>query len=215
MPANTLLPRAVIGLALIGSALFAAVDAHAGECRTIEHDFDPAGLQQLALDVHVGELDVQPSTNGQIHVEVKVCSRSHWFGLRKSKVDAALLDAEQDGRTLKIRIRQDDYNEDWKVRMPAALALDADLGVGELRIAGLTSDINVDLGVGDATIVGNATDYGNVSGDAGVGDVEIKGEGGRVTAERAAVSDSATWVAGGPSSIDVDVGVGDLTITLE
>jgi hypothetical protein len=215
MPANTLIPRGVIGLALLGVALFASVDASARDCRTIEQSFDAAGLEKLAVSVHVGELDVQPSADGQVHVSVEVCSRNTWFGLRKSKVDTALMDAEQAGGKLELGIRQDKFEEKWTVRMPATLALGAELGVGAMTITGLSDDISLEVGVGDAEINGKAADYGHVSGEAGVGDIALDATGGERRSERAVVSDSLTWVADGAATIEAEVGVGDVQITLE
>lgn len=215
MAAHTLVPRGLVGIALLGSALFASVDAMARDCRTIEQSFDATEVEQLTIDVHVGELDVRPSEDGRIHVEVEVCSRSSWFGMRRSKVDSALLDAGQASGELELKIRQDKFEEDWDVRMPATVALDADLGVGAMTIAGLSADISVDVGVGDAEISVRAEDYGRVSGDAGVGDIHVEASGGNSTSERAVVSDSVTWVADGSATIEADVGVGDVQITLD
>jgi hypothetical protein len=99
--------------------------------------------------------------------------------------------------------------------MPAALALEADMGVGAVAIAGLQKDISVDVGVGDAEISVKAADYGRVSGDAGVGDIKVDSSSGEGKSQRAVVSDSVDWVADGSASINADVGVGDVQINLD
>jgi hypothetical protein len=215
MPAHTLLPRSLIGVALIGAGLFASLDAVAGDCRTIEQQFDAAAIEALEIDVDVGELDVTPSEDGQVHVSVEVCARNHWFSLRRHKAEKAALEADQDDGSLQLAINGDDYEEDWTVRMPATVALQADLGVGAASISGLRQNINLDVGVGDAQITGKAADYGRVSGDAGVGDIRVEASGGSSRSERAVVSDSVTWIADGSGAISADVGVGDVEIVLD
>lgn len=215
MPAHTLMPRALIGCALLGATLLASVDASARDCRTIEQSFDAAGLEELSIDVHVGELDVRPSDDGKVHVAVEVCGRTSWFGLRKHNAEDAVLEVDQDDKHLGLAIAQDKYEEDWTVRMPAAVALEADMGVGAVAVTGLQKDISVDVGVGETEISVKAADYGRVSGDVGVGDITVDSPSGESESRRAVVSDSVDWVADGVASINADVGVGDVQVTLD
>ena len=198
-----------LGLAVSMNALASA------DCRTIEQEFDAAKLEKIGVDVRVGELRVTASDDDKLHVAVEVCERRGWFGWRRHKAADATLDVDDDEESIALAIKQKHYTEDWTVRMPAAAALDADVGVGDVTIEGLQGDIRLDVGVGDAEIRGKAADYGRVSGDAGVGDVHVSSDSGESHTERALVSDSVNWIAGGKSSISADLGVGDADITLD
>jgi hypothetical protein len=204
---------------LIGLTALVCLPALAGtKCKTMEQSFDAEGLGHVSIDVHVGELRITPSEDGKIHVLVEACARSGWFGWRKRSADAAALEVKRAEEHMRFVLNNDKFSETWTVSLPAEVAIDADMGVGEISIGGMRSDIDVDVGVGDATIKGRAADYHSVSGDVGVGDITVDAAGGSGTSQRAVVSDSETWIAessDGKATIETDIGVGDADITLD
>jgi hypothetical protein len=202
---------------LIGLTALACLPALAeSRCKTMEESFDADGLGHVSIDVHVGELTIMPSEDGKVHVSVEACSREGWFRWRKRNADDAALEARRSGERLGFVLNKDKFEETWVIRMPSTLAINADLGVGEVKIGGMRNDIDLDVGVGAAEIEGQAADYHSVSGDVGVGEITVDATGGSGKSRRAVVSDSETWIADGDgkATIDADIGVGDADITL-
>jgi len=99
--------------------------------------------------------------------------------------------------------------------VPRALAVDIEMGVGELDIDGLEGDLDVELGVGEADIHASRALANHVSVDAGIGDAEIRG-GGSSTRSRSFIGSHAVWTDGdGRSAVHLHVGVGDATVRLD
>jgi len=208
----------MIARTLVALSLLVCLPALAEtKCKLMEQSFDAEGLGHLSIDVHVGELKVQPSEDGQVHVSVQACPRNGWFSFRKRTAEAAELKVERAQEHMSFTLNKDKYSETWTVRMPPSVALAADVGVGEADINGLASDIDVDMGVGDVQIEGRVADYHRVSGDVGVGEINVDAVSGTGESHRAVVADSETWVADGgegKATIETDVGVGDADIKL-
>jgi hypothetical protein len=189
--------------------------AMAGEFHLIEKTFDIADIDTLDLDMHVGEAEVGPTSDDKIYLVLKVYARRNWYGRNKAAPEDAELDVRRSAKTLTLRLHDDDYREDWVVLVPARLAVDVDLGVGDIEIIGLSKDIALDVGVGDALVRATADNYRSANGDVGVGDVDISSPTGTVHNERAMVSAESNWRGRGDYAINVDVGVGDAMIDLE
>lgn len=187
--------------------------AVAESCRTLEQVFEAASLEQVQIEVSVGELRIQPSSDDKIHVQVEVCPREGWFR-RRGAVEKAELRTDSDGGTLELALNRDRYEEDWVISMPAGLRLAADVGIGEVRIEGLREDIALDLGIGDLSIRGEAAHYGRVNGDVGIGEFHVDVPEEDARHDRALVSASADWKSAGKAGIDADIGIGDAEITL-
>ena len=145
------------------------------------------------------------------------------------EVDEAELrtDASRGTLDLEIETRSDDrhFEEQWTIELPARLAFDLELGVGDVEIRGLVGvgdvlvegiagDVSIELGVGDASVRGAAADYGSVEGSGGVGDARLTVKGERISSS-GFVGHSAEWTGDGDHFIEISVGVGDARVTLE
>ena len=49
-----------------------ATSASAREIRSFDHDFDASGLDQLRLDIPVGEIEIEGTSGERIEVEVRI-----------------------------------------------------------------------------------------------------------------------------------------------
>jgi hypothetical protein len=102
-----------------------------------------------------------------------------------------------------------------RLTVPRALAVDIEMGVGELDVDGMVGDLDVDLGVGEADIHASRAEASHVSVDAGIGDAEIRG-GGSGTHSRSFIGSHSVWSDGdGHSAVRLHVGVGDATVRLD
>lgn len=206
MMSRTLIAAAILALAPAALAK--------GPCKRLDHDFDAAGIQRLALEVHVGELAVEASTDAKLQLQLEVCPRDGWVD-GPTTVEKAELDVAQDAGTLRLSVVDDEYKERWTLRVPPAMAIALEMGIGEAVMKGMKGDIKVELGIGELKIEGAAADYGSVSGEVGVGDFTLRATGGSREESRVLVSKESNWTGSGPAKIEAEVGIGEAVVRLE
>jgi hypothetical protein len=233
--------HALIAAVTTVAAVSVAGSAWSGEPRTIAGTAPVAGVETVQLDAGVGDITITAVDGAaEIAVEVRLEPRRGGFfsSMKRAQreVDTAELrmDASKGVLRLEVETDTDDHHfeETWMVALPARLAVDLDLGVGEVEIRGVkggltidvgvgdllaegvSGDLEIDLGVGDAKIFGSAADYGSVSGSGGVGDARLTVRGEQVSSS-GFVGHSAEWTGSGENTITISVGVGDARVTLE
>jgi hypothetical protein len=135
--------------------------------------------------------------------------------------DHLILDSDDTGGTLNLRLHKYPHwnNHGMTVigtlSVPRALAVDIEMGVGELDITGIEGDLDIQLGVGDAEVRALRSRAGHVTVDTGIGDADIRG-GGSGTRSRGFIGSHAVWDEGqGRASVRLHVGVGDASVSLE
>jgi|GEM_PF-734613 len=188
--------------------------AHGDAEKVITQAIDVSSAQTLFLDAHVGTVKFTPSKDDKIHVYVKVSEKDDW-GLFKRSVQEAQLMIKQEGLNVTITLNDDEFGEEWEVAMPQMAALNVELGVGEMQIRHIDSDLTLDVGVGATIVVGSASDYSSAKGQAGVGAAVVRSDSGTQKTDRSFVSEDVIWTGSGEYAIDVEVGVGDISIKLD
>jgi len=194
---------------LIGSSL----SAYAANEITLTKDIQLDDINEIELDAHVGNVKFSQSQDDSIHIYVKVSESDGW-SFFKSSSNEAKLTIENNGKHIKVSLNNDEYNEDWKIEIPSFVHVNADLGVGEIIIEGMSSNLSVDVGVGNVQINSTANDYAIVNVQTGVGDAVINSHTGQQEEDRSLVSKQVNWSGKGKYTIDVEVGVGDASIKL-
>jgi hypothetical protein len=229
-------------IALLASLIIVATAAVAGAGgpRILEHHADLAGIDRLVLEIGVGDVVVSSDAGTELHTTIQLSPRRGGFfsSLKKAErdVENAKLETHLSGGELHLTIESDSsdrrFEENWTIVMPAHVALELEMGVGDLEIAGNFGGINLEQGVGDSVIraeggeisvesgVGDVritaplSAFGFVKGEAGVGDVTIKAGDQTITGD-GFVGHSAKWRGDGPASIEAESGVGDIRIVLK
>ncbi len=220
------------------AVLFLASNAVAGGERVLEHRQPAKGIRTLSLDTGVGDVTVTTGDGDEIVARVTLKPRRGGFPFFGSsskgrrQVEAARLEARQSGELLELGIagggKDRRFEENWEVTVPSRLALDLDIGVGDVQVTGVSGGVTVDGGVGDIEI---EVPGGNITVDAGVVDVrisipadavdivELDGGVGDCTIHTPdgvvrgkSLGCDASWRGRGTASIDVDSGVGDVDI---
>lgn len=202
----------LLGLAL-STALFGTA-ASAGEAsRSFEKDFAAEDIKTVRLDGGVGEIRVTASGDGRIHVKVKVeTGDKSWFS-DDADLDEVELKADEDGDELNLSVDGEDIGEDWELAVPAGIALDLDHGVGEIRVEGVSGDIDVDLGVGELDIEIEEKRVARIALDVGVGDADIRG-GKSHSRSSMPIAQELRYEGEGEQDVRADLGVGDATLSL-
>ena len=153
---------------LVSFSSFAAI---ANE-KQLQQQFDSATIQQLAIDNGVGELLISASPDDKIRVSIQVKGTNKWFFGRSDVSKAELVSSSRDG-VLQLEVPQDDSEQKWTVALPAKMALQLNLGVGEVKLLGVSGDITADIGVGSFSATVPVADYGTIALNAGVGEVSL------------------------------------------
>lgn len=172
----------------------------------------------IHLDVSVGEVDIMPSDDQQIELEVELEKKRGFLSWFKKKKDInPELDIRWKADHLYLSIKGDhkNFQEDWRIYLPAVHLLNVEMGVGDLEIEGIAASIRADLGVGDASIRIARENAGQISAEVGVGDASIRGKKmDGVRQSRAVVSAESSWRGEGKQDVELEVGVGDANIRI-
>jgi len=218
--------RLRLSIHTLAVALFAALPltlpATAAEpIRTFGETLELAGTTALQVKLPVGDLTVEGGRGKGVTVELTVRCPGEKDRDCQHKAEAIFLKSKRNGRWLVLEVDgyphlgRHNLSVDVHLELPRALPFQADLGVGDVEVAGLTNDVEVDIGVGDARVRHREERARSVELDAGVGEVELYVDGRRITGS-GLVGKGLDWSqARGEAHVELDTGVGDLEVILE
>ena len=208
---------------LLAIALLAPAARAGSKAREISAEFTLEEGQTLRLDLSVGEINVEGADIDRVQAELRVECR--WGGDEDCErlLEKVELDSRSTSRRQVIEVISDSSWRKTKLeiegefRVPRGVALEVDMGVGELTIEGISADLNADLGVGELTIRIPAAAVRSIGVDAGVGEAKLLGAGTFVAGRRSMLIGSEVfWDEGeGEARVRADVGVGEATVYLE
>jgi len=205
----------------LAATLLSAAAAHAA-ARSLDATAPLAGAGSVRLVLPVGEIEVRGDGGNELQAKLSVrCRRDDSCA---GKIEDVHLDTTRRGDRLIFTVRgypalldSDDMQIDGVIHVPAGLPLDIDMRIGELRVNDVDSDLRIDMGVGEVRVHVAADGVGRVRLDSGVGDATLRSRAGRVAARRSLlVGAKLDWREGrGPALVDVDLGVGEVTVDLD
>ena len=228
----TILPRPILAVALLIAALLSSAVASASESVIRTRMLAAENIASIVVEAAVGEVRIEPGESNAIEARVTLTAKRNTGIGALPDVSKLQMSATTRGDQLRLGVDSKNIEERWVLRLPKKVfsALEAKLGVGEVKITVPARRIEVDLGVGDARVdaasgaisvrvgTGNAeirsarTNVGTVEGTTGVGGLTVTGVDG--TVDRHWVGGSIEGKGRGREPIEVTVGVGDLTVTL-
>jgi len=198
-----------------------AAPARAVTLTTDPHTYMVPSDHRIRLEFPVGELKVVATDEPHVRFDIKVRCKSGSDEHCEEMANRLILDSDDTGGTLNLKLHKYPHwnNHGMEVMgqlsVPRALAVEIEMGVGELDIIGLEGDLDVTLGVGEADIRALRAKASHVSVDTGIGDAEIRG-GGSGTRSRGFIGSHSVWTDGpGRGAVRLHVGVGDATVQLE
>ena len=187
--------------------------------RSWSEQFPSAALRRVDLDIQVGEVLVSGWDGANVQIEIELQCERGASRCRQAAAEAKLVTSTDNG-TLRVHI------EEWphffgkgltasvQVQMPRSLALNLDLGVGAVRVAGLENDVRTDVGVGEISISLAESAVASVSADTGVGEASLRAGGHRYESS-GLISHELQWHQGtGRALVSADCGVGEINVTL-
>ena len=205
------------------AALVMALPAEADDhhrVRTLTGDFATAGIQRVELRLPPGAVRIEPSTDGRLHVELDV--RCSFDDSRcEKRAERLNLETNRQGNTLELRVDGMSgmsalrFHIRGRILAPQGKALEVDFPAGELTIRGVRGDLNVDVGAGEVTIVMHEGDVRSVRLGVGIGEASLSVAGRNIEGS-GWLGQRVRWGEGaGSSRVAVNLGVGELGVTLD
>jgi hypothetical protein len=188
--------------------------------RTLTVDPATTGVDRVEVDFPVGELEVAPSPDDQVHLRVDVRCRGNSERCEDSARDVSIRTRTL-GATLKLDLEHD---SEWTMhrmrlfgvlRIPPTLAVRLKLGVGQITLRDLKDDVSVHVGVGEARLRLRESDVRAVDLSSGVGEASLV-VGRRHLEGSGWLGHHVRWSDGaGRSHVEVELGVGETEVILD
>lgn len=237
--ASSAVPSAVTTLAASGAGPIE---------RTLNAEIPAVALKRLKLHIGVGEVHVSASSDDKVHVQVTLRQKEQeflWFFHWVSKgtaadIAAASISQRQEGDSLELGLNykgntdSDELKQEWEVQLPARLALDTDMKVGELNIKDVSGGVDAALNVGELSIevprgpmkavvnVGEirarsgSADYGKIKLSSTIGEavLTVNGERGGFH-DHGGLGNSVSADGKGHEDMDLSVNIGEVSLRIE
>lgn len=212
--------RPMILLAALLAGASAAVPARAADLGTVEGRWPTGDLEEVRVEFPVGELIVEATDETELRAQLGVeCRRGRESCIERSK--RLKLVTHVAGRTRHLKLEgmpkfgSHGLEVTLVISVPRSLAAEIEMGVGSLRVEGMTRDVRVELGVGDVNVLMRESDVNSVSLTVGVGDAKLRHPG-HAQAVSGLLGRKVRWSDGtGPARVSVDLGVGDIDVRLD
>ena len=164
-----------------------AVAAWGDDPARLTADAAAAGLQQVDFTADAGEVVVQASKDGGVHVKLQLEQQRrsllwlfHWMsdGTARDLAGAAIK-LDRAGNQMAVSLSypsggaHSDVKEQWIVEVPAGLRLVAGLDAGRMVIEGMQSGVDASVSAGDLTI---RSLKGPVHGRVGAGRLHVSSD---------------------------------------
>lgn len=198
-----------------------ATDARADvTVRTLEEALDAGRFQSFGFQGSVGEVEVVGGDGDMLRATVELlCNREGDEACRRAAEEVDLR-VRRRGDRVQLKI------EDWpklhnkrmslraRLEVPRRLAVEVDMGVGEVTVRGTASHVEVDLGVGEIVIEVPEAAVRSIELDVGVGEAVLR-TGERTIDGSGFVGSHLSWRDGpGRARIEADSGVGEIEVRL-
>lgn len=236
-------------LAILGLLLGLPLLAQAADPRMLNTDISASGINAVVITAGVGELHITPSTDGAVHVQVSLEQKSReflWFFHWQSRattqeIQAAQITQKQQGERLILmlttsgKLNNDNVKQKWNVQVPARMAVDLNMKVGEATIDGVAGGVQAALNVGELNVdvprgilsakinvgqisVTTATNQpGNIVLSSNIGEAALYINGKYIShaGEHSGLGRTIDLNGSGPDSMHVSVNIGEVDLRVE
>lgn len=206
--------------AILALALASALPLSASETvRHFNQQLATSSASKVAVDLPVGEATITGWDQPQVEIDL-LLKCQHQTDRCVAAAKAVRLVYRIAGETLHLELKN------WpklggkglqvaaRISVPRGLPLTADLGVGELTISGLESDVDGDVGVGELKVDLPLAAVHEAHLDTGIGQATLVA-GGRRIERGGLIAREVDWREGtGRARVRLDCGVGEIDLTL-
>jgi hypothetical protein len=175
--------------------------------------------QHVRVEFPVGELRVEASNGDRVRFELTVECKGSNVERCMERAERLKLDTRSTGNALVIEVRgypkmNPRFSLHGVLQVPRDNDLQVEMGVGQLVVIGMEGSIDADLGVGEADIESPKGAMRRVTVEVGIGDARIRAGGDRRESS-GLFGREVHWSEGsGRSTLQLNVGVGEATVSL-
>ena len=187
-------------------------NVQAASSKRIQQSIDATDLGHIDFEISVAEVEIEVYEGDTVEVDIELRAKRSWWIFGRDDVDDVDLTVRQDSDGLELILDEDDVEQDWRVRLPAHMAVGFELGVGEIDIDGFNNNLVLELGVGAVRVVVTDEDYDQIRLATGVGDSSIRGFSNGSDNERNFVGADSYYSGEGNYAIEIEVGVGEASV---
>jgi len=200
-------------LALIVTSFTLSNTAAAASSKRIQQRIDAEDLVHVDFEISIAQLDIEVYDGDVLELDLVIEADRDWWIFGRKDIDNVELEVDRNGEQLKLRLDDNDIQQEWVVRLPAHLAVSMDLGVGEVEFTDFANDLNLELGVGSMQLnVADNVDFESIHLNAGVGDTSVRSFDNGSDSERSFVGADSWYHGDGEFVVEVEVGVGDARV---
>lgn len=200
---------------VLSSLLTVSTLSFADNYKNINKTLDADDLDSLRIEFSVGEVELEIWDGDSIELDIELKAERSWLSWRPRKVEDIELEVRTSGGELFLGIDENKLQQQWVLKVPAKLALDIEIGVGEIRIDGLDNNLSLELGVGEIEVIAATDNFDHIDAAVGVGEATLRGFGSGTENERSFVSADAHFEGRGEYYIEVELGVGEAMVKLD
>lgn len=200
------------GLMLAFLGVVFTASAQAASSKRIQQSIDASDFSHIDFEISVAEVEIEVYDGDTVEIDIELRAERSWWIFGRGDVDDVDLTVRQDRDGLELILDEDDIEQDWRVRLPAHMAVGFELGVGEIGIEGFNNNLALELGVGAVRVVVTGEDYDQIRVSTGVGDSSIRGFNNGSDNERSFVGADSCYRGDGSYEIEIEVGVGDASV---
>lgn len=224
------------------AALLLPLGAAAADSRDFSADVPAADLKLVELEGNVGQVTIEAADIDTVEIRVRLepDEDDDWFGKGdklERRLAEATLERDVDGGVLRLDLDYDesgdsDLEETWEIRLPAELALelelnvgqvdidgtrggvDAELNVGEMDIDVLAGDIDATVNVGELDIRSATKSEGEFDLESNIGEARLSIDGDDAGSKEGWLGKSVQHDAGGDDDVTAKVNVGEVRVDI-
>lgn len=219
MNRNSLIGWIVLGF-VVGLLPGSAASAADKETRRIHQAYFAGNVDKIEIDVTLAALSVEGVAGGtQAEVEVLLrCARENDEKCRR-RADRIRLAPRIRGSKLALRLKGTPRGQaggieaEMRVKIPNNVALEVDVGGGEVSIKGMRHHVEVDSGGGNIDFFGEQDLIGSFKVDVGFGKGTLWLRDGRIDAS--GWPRSIDWNGTGSARVEIDLGGGEIKARLD
>jgi len=208
-------------LAALALVVAAATPSAAEEVRTFTQSFDASALEEIYVDFPIGELTVEGTSSERIMVEIVIeCSSRRSLDACIDRAENIALESRERADRIDLWIegfskwRSRGMHIEMKVLVPQALDVRIDMSIGELEMKHLFGNVAVDMSIGEVSLDSSEEMVGRVSLDTGIGESSLSTHRGRSNSA-GLFTRAIAWTEGnGDSEIQIELGIGEITVKL-
>jgi len=205
------------------SPVVLAMSPQQRDVKTLSEEIDASGYEGITLEVSVGAVHIEGADVNMVSAQVRVrCPRRMDLDECRDRAENVEITADDSRGKLVLEVRglskwrSRGMNVDVHFTVPEDLPFELEMGIGEVEIVGLRSDLKVDMGIGEVSVRMDESVVGSVTLDNGIGESDLLYSDGKQSTSGFLVGKDVVWDRGpGTHEVIVELNIGEIEVRLK